>query len=149
MVRELIEPKTYAKDDSTLLIAVEVMLNNNMKPLRQEQVMTSEDTAKLYEVTPEYLGQRVNKNKARVPADFMLRLTKQERSILRTRRSYAFTEKGIFMAGGLLKSERAIKVHTQIINYFVKLYKERYNSIIIENQEVAVLFEALKQMIKE
>ena len=137
------------KEDYTLLIAVEAMLDNNMRALRNYQVMTSEDVAKIYEVTPQYLRQRVSRNKDRFPKDFMLRLTKKEQNILKTTWPYALTEMGILMAGGLLKSERAIKIHIQFINYFVKLYKEYQNEIIIDDPEIAALFETLKQMMKE
>ncbi len=43
--------------------------------------------------------------------------------------SYAFSEPGIIMLGGLLKSERAIKAHVQFIDYFVRLANESGVSI--------------------
>lgn len=136
------------KEDYTLLIAVEAMLNNNMKLFRNEQIMLSEDVAKLYEVTPEHLQKQVKKNIKRFPEDFMLRLTKKEQELLKTECCYAFTEKGILMAGGVLNSKKAIKVHIQLVRYFVKLYKENSEKIVIKNMEINALFEVLKQMIK-
>ena len=44
--------------------------------------------------------------------------------------SYAFTESGIMMVGGILNTEKAIKIHIQVIEHFVQLYKQ----IIQENE---------------
>jgi hypothetical protein len=41
---------------------------------------------------------------------------------------YALTEPGILMLGGLLKSERAIKVHLQFIDFFVQHLHENGTS---------------------
>ena len=145
------------KEDYTLLIAVEAMLANNMRPLRDQQVMTSEDVARLYEVKPEYLQKQVCKNTGRFPRDFMLRLTKKEQRSLQTAYPNAFTEKGIFMAGGLLKSERAIKIHIQFIRYFVKLCKAslKYDHLsevmntALEHKDTEPLLIALRQLLKD
>lgn len=109
------------KEDITLFLAVESMLNNSMRTLRSTQVMTVEDIAKLYEVTPQYIQQRIKKNPDRFPKDFMFRLTKEEQDILNTKYPFALTEGGVLMTGGKLRSEKAIKIHFQFIEYFVKL----------------------------
>ena len=145
------------KEDYTLFIAVEAMLHNNMRVLRSHQVMTSEDVSSLYEVKPEYLQKQVRKNTGRFPEDFMFRLTKMEQKSLQTAYPNAFTEKGILMAGGLLKSERAIKIHIQFIRYFVKLYKTalQYEHLLeamnmtIDTQETEPVLIALKHMLKD
>lgn len=56
----------------------------------------------------------------RFPSDFMAELNKGE---------YVFTEPGILMLGGLLKSERAIKAHLQFIDYFIHLAHENRATI--------------------
>jgi len=146
------------KEEQTLLIAIESMLNNNMRILRDQQVMFGTDVSKLYEVTSEYLQNQVRKNIRRFPKDFMFRLTTKELESLKTEQlPYAFTEKGILMAGSILNSERAVKVHIQLIRYFVQLYKESLskNSLLeeintaIENKEVEPLFEIFKHMLKD
>ncbi|MFH1429351.1 MAG: ORF6N domain-containing protein [Candidatus Margulisiibacteriota bacterium] len=67
------------------------------------------------------------------PEDFMFRLTKDEYEFLRFQIGslekgkhskylpYAFTEQGIAMLSGILKSERAIEVNIQIMRAFIKL----------------------------
>lgn len=144
-------------EDYTLLIAVEFMLANNMRVLMGQQVMTNEDVAKLYEVSPDHLQDRVKRNKGRFPRDFTFRLTRKEQELLQTNYPVVFTEKGILMAGGILNSKRAIKVHIQLIRYFVKLYKASLSNhwlleamnTATETKDLDPLLTVLKHMLKD
>ena len=145
-------------EEHTSLIAIEAMLTNNMRILRGQLVMFCTDVAKLYEVAPEYLQNQVQKNTGRFPKDFMFRLTKKElESLKKEQFPYAFTEKGILMAGSILNSGRAIKVHVQLIRYFVHLYREAISDDLlleeinaaIEIEEAEPLFKALRQLLKK
>ena len=137
------------KEDMTLFLAVEALLNNNMRTLREKQVMTSEEVAKLYEVTPHYLQQRIKGNPDRFPKDFMFRLTKKEQDTLKTAYPFVLTESGILMAGGLLRTEKARKIHVQFINYFIKLCKTTMEKTGVSDEDTFLIFELLKQMEKE
>ena len=66
------------------------------------------DLAELFDLDVQELREEAKKNMERFPSDFMIRLSDEE---------YAFSEPGIIMLGGLLKSERAIKVHLQFIGF--------------------------------
>ena len=134
------------KEDMTLFLAVEAMLDNNMRTLRKTQVMTVEDVAKLYEVAPKYLQQKIKKNPGRFPKDFMFHLTEKEQKTLNTIHSFVLTEKGILMAGGQLRSEKARKIHMQFINYFVKLSKANMEKLGIADKDTFFIFELLKRM---
>lgn len=134
------------KEDTTLFLAVEAMLNNSMRTLRSTQVMTVEDIAKLYEVTPQYLQQRIKKNPDRFPKDFLFNITKKEQTTLETTHSFVLTEKGILMAGGQLRSEKAKKIHLQFIEYFVKLSKANMEKLGIADKDTFLIFELLKRM---
>jgi hypothetical protein len=106
----------------TSLLAIETLMKEKMTEIRRMQAMPDVDLARLYGVELKMLQRQVNRNKDRFPGDFMFRLTKEEwkRLKLKNRRKvYAFTEAGILMAGGILQSERAIKTHMQLIEYFV------------------------------
>jgi 5-bromo-4-chloroindolyl phosphate hydrolysis protein len=59
------------KEDHTAILAIEAMLNNSMKLIRNKQIMTMEDIAKLYEVTPKEILQTVKREPKRFPVDFM------------------------------------------------------------------------------
>lgn len=137
------------KEDTTLFLAVEAMLNNSMRTLRSTQVMTIEDIAKLYEVTPQYLQQRIKKNPDRFPKDFMFRLTKKEQDALKTVYLFALTEGGILMAGGQLRSEKAKKIHMQFIEYFVKLSNTTMEKLGVAKEDTFLILELLKRMEKE
>jgi len=101
---------------------------------RGHNVMLDSDLAALYEVDVKVLNQSVRRNSGRFPADFMFRLTDREAESLRSqivtskigrggRRTlpYAFTEQGVAMLSGVLRSARAIRVNIQIMRAFVRL----------------------------
>ena len=72
---------------------------------------------------------------------------------------FAFTEQGIAMLSGVLTSDRAISVNLEIMRAFIHLRTMAFNvnklAIKIEelgkkyNQNFAIVFEALKQLIKQ
>lgn len=81
------------------------------------------DLAALYEVETKVLNQAVKRNLDRFPEDFMFRLTRQGYNSQRSQNvtlkngrgkyskylPYAFTEHGVGMAAGVLKSEKAVQ----------------------------------------
>ncbi|MEA3305830.1 MAG: ORF6N domain-containing protein [Candidatus Omnitrophota bacterium] len=108
--------------------------------------MLDSDLAKFYGVETKRLNEQVKRNIERFPLKFMFQLTKYEfdewmlqfatsgnflRSQFATLKSargkhrkhlpYVFTEQGVAMLAGVLKSERAVKVSIQIINAFVAM----------------------------
>ncbi len=116
--------------------------------IRGLQVMLDEDLAVLYEVSTKVLNQAVKRNIERFPQNFMFQLNEKEHNFLRsqivtsnkenlrfqigTSKSnrggrrylpYVFTEQGVAMLSGVLKSDIAIKVSIQIINAFVAMRK--------------------------
>lgn len=104
--------------------------------IRGQKVMIDSDLAELYDVSTKSLNQQVRRNKARFPPDFMFQLTPKEMESLRSQfvtsneeegrggRRYlplAFTEQGIAMLSGVLRSERAVQVNIAIMRAFVRL----------------------------
>jgi len=102
--------------------------------LRGEKALLDRDLAKLYEVETKVLKQAVRRNIRRFPSDFMFELSKEEFEDWRSQfvtsnsdkmglryRPMAFTEQGVAMLSGVLKSERAIEVNIAIMRAFVKL----------------------------
>ena len=121
--------------------------------IRGKQVMLDRDLARLYGVETRTLNQAVKRNIERFPEDFMFQITKKEVLNLKSqivisslesvdtvndmfnyggRRTlpYAFTEDGIAMLSGVLKSEIAISVNIQIMRAFVAMR----HSILNNNQ---------------
>ncbi|MFA5797326.1 MAG: ORF6N domain-containing protein [Candidatus Woesearchaeota archaeon] len=113
--------------------------------IRGQQILLDEDLAALYGVEIRTLNQAVKRNSERFPKDFMFQLTKKEFENLRsqfvTLRSehgkhrkylpYAFTEQGVAMLSGVLKSDTAVSVSIQIMNAFVVM-----RQFITENADV-------------
>jgi len=94
--------------------------------------MLDRDLAELYQVTTGNLNKAVKRNLKRFPNDFMFQLKEEEFDILifQFGRSswggnrslpYAFTEQGVAMLSGILKSDRAISVNIQIMRIFTKI----------------------------
>jgi hypothetical protein len=100
--------------------------------VRGEKVILDQDLADLYEVETRVLVQAVKRNIDRFPPDFMFQLSEDEFSDLKSqivtsswggRRTapYAFTEQGVAMLSGVLRSPRAVQVNVEIMRAFVRL----------------------------
>lgn len=108
------------KEDITLFLAIEKLMQDKMFFHGGLQVIKDIDIAEILEVDVKNLRLAVKKKRERFPADFMVELDDM---------GYAFAEAGVIILGGLLKSERARKVHLQFIEYFVHLSKKNGISI--------------------
>jgi hypothetical protein len=103
--------------------------------IRDKKVMLDEDLARLYEVPIKRLNEQVRRNPRRFPEDFIIRLSKEEFSSLRSQNAtlengrgryrkflpYAFTEQGVAMLSSVLNSDRAIEVNVEIMRAFSRL----------------------------
>ncbi len=93
--------------------------------VRSQKVMLDRDLAALYGVETRALNQAVTRNRSRFPEDFMFRLSWEEYRALRSQnvilessgrgrhRKYtprAFTQEGVAMLSGVLRSKRAVEV---------------------------------------
>jgi hypothetical protein len=105
--------------------------------VRDRQVMLDEDLAELYGVETRRLTEQVKRNIERFPEDFMFQLTKDEAAILRSQSAtssghggrryppYVFTEQGVAMLSGVLRSRTAIAVNIAIMRAFVDCVARR------------------------
>ena len=124
-------------------------IKSRIYTIRGMQVMLDEDLAELYTVGTKVLNQAVKRNSERFPEHFMFQLTEEEFKILKsqfvtssewslrsqivtldkgrgTHRKYlpfVFTEQGVAMLSGILKSEIAVQVSIQIMDAFVVMRK--------------------------
>ena len=116
--------------------------------LRGERVLLDADLAALYGVETGALVRAVKRNQDRFPTDFMFQLSQEEWDNLRSQfvtsssgqpetlrcqtgisslqggrryAPYAFTEQGVAMLSGVLRSERAVQVNIEIMRAFVRL----------------------------
>ncbi len=142
--------------------------------IRGQKVMIDRDLAKLYEVETKYLNRQVRRNRKRFPKEFMFQLNRRERGELVTNCHrfdslkhsssfpFAFTEHGVAMLAGILKSKKAIDISIYIVKAFIALKKyiythkefaKRLNLLEQKHKkhdvEIETIFEAIKQLIKE
>ncbi len=100
--------------------------------IRGHKVMLDRDLAQLYGVLTKNLNKAVTRNPGRFPHDFMFQITEKEFENLKfhfgtsswggTRKlPRAFTEQGVAMLSGVLKSKRAVHVNVEIMRAFVQL----------------------------
>lgn len=127
------------------LIVQDELSNEEIKRLiytiRGKQVMLDSDVAVLYQYETKNINKAVKRNIERFPEDFCFQLTEEEFEVLRfqfgtSKRNwkindevrggrrylpYVFTEQGIAMLAGILKSEIAVKVSVNIIRAFIEM----------------------------
>lgn len=105
-------------------------IRNLIYEIRGQKVMLDKDLALLYGVETRVLNQSVKRNIERFPDDFMFQLNQDEWEILKsqfvisnkggTRKlPFAFTEQGVAMLSGVLRSHTAIQVNIRIMRAFV------------------------------
>lgn len=103
--------------------------------VRDTQVMLDRDLAELYNVTTKALNQAVKRNVQRFPYDFVFKLSENEKNELVTscdrlksmkyssQLPYAFTEHGILILSGILRSSLAARINVTIIRAFIAMRK--------------------------
>ena len=141
--------------------------------IRNHRVMLDVDLAELYGVKTKNLNKAVSRNLSRFPVDFMFQLTEIENNSLRFQTGtlesgrgkhskylpYVFTEQGVAMLSGVLKSERAVQANIAIMRTFIKLRRtlelnqelvkklgEIESKILEHDQEFESVFEAIRRL---
>jgi phage regulator Rha-like protein len=101
--------------------------------IRGQKVMLDRDLARLYAVETKALNRAVQRNRDRFPADFMFQLSAEEAESLRFQFGtlkrgqhskylpFVFTQEGVAMLSGVLRSPRAVQVNVAIMRAFVRL----------------------------
>ena len=119
-------------NDKTSLIEPE-QIEHAILLIRGQRVMLDRDLAALYGVETKNLNKAVQRNLERFPVDFMFQLTAEEAECLRfqfgtLKRGQhfkylpcVFTQEGVSMLSGVLRSPRAVQVNIAIMRVFVRL----------------------------
>ena len=115
-------------------------IKNLIYTIRGKQVMLDSDVAMLYHYETKKINQAVKRNIDRFPERFCFQLTEKELEIMwsqivttskleenkyRSKKylPYVFTEQGIAMLSGILKSEIAVQVSIKIMDAFIEMRK--------------------------
>jgi hypothetical protein len=124
---------TILDADAQFPISSSDYIQNYIYVIRGQQVMLDRDLARLYQVETSQMNRQVKRNIERFPEDFRFQLTKEELESLKCQNGisnrggdrrafpYAFTEQGISMLAGLLRSDVAIKANIAIMRAFVAM----------------------------
>lgn len=121
--------------EKTELIVSTEAIKSHIYELRGRRIMIDSDLAQLYGVETKNLKRAVRMNIERFPEDFMFELTKEEHDFLRCNfftlkngrgqhskyLPYAFTQEGIAMLSGLLRTPIAIQVNINIMRAFFQM----------------------------
>ena len=110
------------------------LIQNKIYEIRGQRVMLDFDLVALYQVTTSAMNQAVKRNAERFPEEFMFRISASEWEHIssqfvttsRTKRPksslpLAFTEQGVAMLSGVLRSPKAIEVNINIMRAFVHM----------------------------
>ena len=109
------------------------LIQGKITMVRGQQVLLDRDLAFLYGVDVAQMNRQVKRNIERFPEDFMFQLTKEEYDSLKCqngisnarggdrRLPHAFTEQGIAMLSGILRSATAIQANILIMRAFVAM----------------------------
>jgi len=120
--------------------------------IRGHNVILDMDLARLYGTTTKALNQAVKRNAGRFPAEFMFRLTKEEKQQVVTNCDhlqqlkfspvlpFAFTEHGAIMAASVLNTPRAVDVSVIVVRTFLKL-----REMLATHKDLARKLDALEQ----
>lgn len=137
--------------DNATIANVDVSITELIKTVRGEQVILDRDLAELYGVETKQLNRQVKRNIVRFPQDFMFQLTKEEYyaswchfGTLNTKGKnikylpYVFTENGVAMLSGLLRTETAIDVNIRIMRAFNAMRHFMASNIQIFNRIASI-----------
>lgn len=138
-------------------LPVENKVESLIRVIRGQQVMLDRDLAELYGVETRRLNEQVKRNIERFPEDFMFQLTKEEfenwKSQFATsnsivmgarKRPYAFTEQGVAMLSGVLKSPTAVEANIRIMRAFVSMRHFMVNNAAIFQRLETIEFNQLE-----
>ena len=151
-----------------------IPIEDQIYEIRGKRVMLDFHLANMYEVETKRLKEQVRRNIERFPDDFMFQLTKQEwtklvancnrlpknnnslRSQIATSKRggirympMAFTQEGVAMLSGVLRSETAITTNIRIMRAFVAVRELLLNPPIDEVQELRNEMKSEMQQLRE
>lgn len=137
--------------------------------VRGKRVMFDRDLAELYGVTTFNLNKAVKRNIERFPEDFMFQLSyKEYRNLIFhsgisswggiRKLPYVFTEQGVAMLSGVLRSKRAVRVNIQIMRAFVQMrrmlltnadLRRKINALERKyDRQFSIVFEAIRKLLE-
>ena len=130
-----------------IVVSDNIKIENMIYEIRGKNVMLDSDLAMLFGYETKQLNRQVLRNINRFPENYCFQITTAEYISLRCQNGtlkngrgehrkylpYVFTEYGITMLAGILKSELAIKMSLRIVDIFITM-KNYINTSLIEQK---------------
>jgi len=130
-----------------IVVSDNIKIKNMIYEIRGKNVMLDSDLAMLFGYETKQLNRQVLRNINRFPENYCFQITDTEYISLRCQNGtlkngrgehrkylpYIFTEYGITMLAGILKSELAIKMSLRIVDIFITM-KNYINTSLIEQK---------------
>ena len=130
-----------------IVVSDNIKIENMIYEIRGKNVMLDSDMAMLFGYETKQLNRQVLRNINRFPENYCFQITDTEYISLRCQNGtlkngrgehrkylpYVFTEYGITMLAGILKSELAIKMSLRIVDIFITM-KNYINTSLIEQK---------------
>jgi len=138
------------------IIRQEAVIASKIITLRNEKVILDVHLAELYDVETRALKQAVRRNRDRFPDDFMFELTDIEIDTMVSQNvipskmylggaiPFAFTDNGVAMLSGVLRSKKAREVNIAIMRTFTLLRR-----ILLLNKDVMQEIDTIRRSISE
>jgi hypothetical protein len=158
------------KRDISIIVAD--IIHTKIVFVRNKRVLLDKDLSDLYGVEKRDLIEVLKRNRRRFPKDFMFKLTNEEvdslvsQNVISKRgkhpeyyKCHAFTEQGVAMMSGVLRSRRAVSVNIEIMRTFI-----RFREMIAPHEDLqkkvdqiekkydkkfAAVFDAIKDLTKK
>ena len=135
------------------------VIQHKIYEIRGVRVMLDFYLSTLYGIETRALKQAVKRNNNRFPNDFMFVMTKNEanylldigvsQNVIPLEYNFggalpmAFTEQGVAMLSGIIRSQQAIDVNISIMRAFVQM-----RQFIIQNKEILLSINEIRQRLK-
>jgi len=135
------------------------VIQHKIYEIRGVRVMLDFDLSTLYGIETRALKQAVKRNNNRFPNDFMFVMTKNEanylldigvsQNVIPLEYNFggalpmAFTEQGVAMLSGIIRSQQAVDVNISIMRAFVQM-----RQFIIQNKEILLSINEIRQRLK-
>ena len=155
----IIEEESRIKEEKDAVEVYDVNIKNLIYYIRGKQVMLDSDVARLFKYETKDLNRNVKNNAERFPENFCFQITEEEYKSLRCKNftlknngrgqhrkylPYVFTEYGITMLAGLLKSKIAVNISIKIVNEFIEMRRFLYNNGQIFSRLTTVEYKLLE-----
>jgi len=151
----------------------EEFIADKIYKIRGHKVLLDSDLATLYSMETKVLKRATKRNIERFPKDYMFELSRVEHNSLRSQigtlekgkhskyLTMTFTEQGVAMLSGILRSPTAIHINIQIMRVFVKMrnlitrYEELLEKVealeanaLNQNEHIIKIYKVIKELIE-